>query len=167
MYNIGILGFELPRVINFQQYSDAVNLGSRVQIGRDDTNFVSYSGNDIFTRQISNLSTGISLGHSDFDFGLELPAGAGLVNLFVSSLVEGSEIRLCNSPDPLDLVGDGRRDILTIPADFHQYRIVSALIKCSGVSHILIGEGSVETSIHSAAVYMNNASSAENATILS
>ena len=155
MSSIGIYGFELPRVINFVQFAPNINLGSRVRLGRDDTHFVSYSGEEISTTQISNLSTGISLGHSNFEFGLELPVEAGLVNLMVSSMQPGTEIRLCNSPDPLDLVGDGRMDILRIPVEFQAYEIVSALIKCNGVRNLLIEKGNQE-SIHSAAVYMNN-----------
>ena len=141
MSSIGIYGFELPRVINFVQFAPNINLGSRVRLGRDDTHFVSYSGEEISTTQISNLSTGISLGHSNFEFGLELPVEAGLVNLMVSSMQPGTEIRLCNSPDPLDLVGDGRMDILRIPVEFQAYEIVSALIKCNGVRNLLIEKG--------------------------
>jgi len=153
MFSVGMYGFYVPRTINFAQYGVGIDLGNRVRIGRDDTNFVSFDGSSIHTARMNNVSTGISLRHSNFKFGLELPPGPNLAILMVSTLVPGSEIRLCNSPDPADLVGDGQRAILPVPNEFQDYEVVAATIPCGLAKYILIERGNVETSIHAATVY--------------
>ncbi|MFT5787049.1 MAG: hypothetical protein ACI9KK_002411 [Ascidiaceihabitans sp.] len=153
MFDVALFDFGAARTVNFIIYAANIDLGDRFNVGTSDTNLVRLDGGTISTSQISDLSVGVGLDHSNFKFGLELPDEAEKAVFMVSSLSPGTEIRLCKSTDPNDLRGEPSQSILTIPADFAAYRIVAMTIPCSGAKYILFGEGNVESSIHSVSVY--------------
>ncbi|MEJ8561553.1 hypothetical protein QTO30_10225 [Yoonia sp. GPGPB17] len=153
MFKIGLLPLGVPRTINFAQYGHNIDLGKSVAIGRTDTQLFVTGEYSLRTATIGSVGTGLSLYHEQFEFGLSLPGENYTVALTVSSLVHGSEIRICKSIDYTDLVQDDFPSVLRVPEGIDYYDVATPVIPCRQGRYIFFEKGAGETLIHGVSVH--------------
>ena len=153
MFKVGLLALNIPRTINFSQYGHNVNLGNNLSIGRSDTEIFATGDFSLRTATVGSVGTGLQLYHDHYEIGMRLPGENYSVAMTVSSLVPGSEIRICRSMDYEDLVQDDMPSVLKVPGDLSYYEITTPIIPCRAGRYVFFEKGAGETLIHGVSVH--------------